>query len=104
MTVCFSGRAESSCHAVLSYSDQTDAVDLKHLQQMEASLAAAQRNVEQQLKPWLSDVEAQEAAQKRRLSGINTDIDNILADIENLKDILKSVPNGCFNTLPIENP
>lgn len=79
-------------------------MDLKRLQQMEASLAAAQRTVEQQLKPWLSDVEAQEAAQKRRLSGINTDIDNILADIENLKDILKSVPNGCFNTLPIENP
>lgn len=88
----------------MSYSDQTDAVDLTRLQQMEASLAAAQRNVEQQLKPWLSDVEAQEAAHKRRLFGINTDIDNILADIENLKEILKSVPNGCFNTLPIENP
>lgn len=79
-------------------------MDLERLQQMEASVAGAQSNVEQHLKPWLIDVEAQEAAQKRRLSAINTDIDNILADIENLKDILQSVPNGCFNTLPIENP
>ncbi|XP_029687372.1 laminin subunit gamma-2 isoform X2 [Takifugu rubripes] len=89
---------------LFSQLNQTDAVDLKRLQQVEASVDGAQRNVEQHLKPWLSDVEAQEAAQKRRLYGINTDIDNILADIENLKVILQSVPNGCFNTLPIENP
>lgn len=88
----------------MSYADQSDAVDPRRVQQMEASLAGAQRNVEQHLKPWLSRVEAHEAAQKRRLSALNTDIDNVLADIANLQDILDSVPSGCFNTLPIENP
>lgn len=88
----------------MSCSDQTDVVDQKRLQQMDDSLSSAERNVELHLRPWLRDVEVQEAAQKRRLFGINADIDNILADIENLNDILKSVPNGCFNTLPIENP
>lgn len=71
---------------------------------MEDSLASAQKKVEQRLRPWLREVEVQEAAHQRRLSAVNTDIDNILADIENLKDILASVPNGCFNTLPIEKP
>lgn len=71
---------------------------------MDDSLDSAQRKVEQDLRPWLRDVELQEAAHKRRLSAVNTDIDNVLADIENLKDILASVPHGCFNTLPIEKP
>lgn len=88
----------------LSFSDQTDGVDLERLERMERSLDVVETNVEQRLKPWLRDVAVQEAAHKRHLFGINTDIDNILADIENLKDILKSVPKGCFNTLPIENP
>lgn len=88
----------------LSCSDQTGVVDQEQLQQMEDTLSKTQRDVEQRLGPWLKKVEVQEADQKRRLHGINTDIDNILADIENLNQILVAIPKGCYNTAPIENP
>lgn len=88
----------------VSCSDQTGLVDQERLQQMDDSLASAQRKVEQHLRPWLREVELQEAAHQRRLSAVNSDIDQILADVENLKDILASVPNDCFNTSPIERP
>lgn len=78
-------------------------MDQEQLQQMEDSLSSAQKEVEQTLRPWLMGVEVQEAAHKRRLFGINSDIDNILADIDNLKDIYESIPDDCFNTSPIEN-
>lgn len=71
---------------------------------MEDTLIETQRDVEQRLGPWLREVEVQEAAQKRRLFDINTDIVNILADIENLNQILAAIPEGCYNTAPIENP
>lgn len=71
---------------------------------MDDSLANAQRKVEQHLRPWLREVELQEAAHKRRLSAVHADVDNVLVDIDNLKDILASVPEGCFNTPPIEKP
>lgn len=82
-------------------SDQPGAVDEKHLKQLEDSLAGAQRDVEA-LRPRLRDMEDQEAAQRRRLTGINLDIDTVLGDIANLEDILKAIPNGCFNSPPIE--
>ncbi|XP_069578926.1 laminin subunit gamma-2 [Brachyistius frenatus] len=89
---------------MLANMDQPGAVDEKYLKQLEDSLASAQRNVEGSLRPRLRDVEEQDAAQRRRLTGINLDIDTILADIANLEDILRAVPNGCYNSPPIEEP
>ncbi len=83
-------------------SDQNGAVDETLLRQLEDSLSDAQRDVEGRLRPRLRDMEEREAAQRRRLNGINLDIDTILRDIANLEDILKAVPNGCFNSPPIE--
>lgn len=71
---------------------------------MDASLSSAERTVEQRLRPWLREVELQEAAHRRHLSAVNADVDKVLADIKNLEDILKSIPEGCFNTSPIEKP
>lgn len=85
-------------------SDQTGLVDQGRLQQMEHLLASAEREVEQRLRPWLREAELQEDAHKRHLSAVTADMDAVLADIDNLKDILASVPEGCFNTLPIEKP
>eukprot|EP00064_Thunnus_orientalis_P023933 superscaffoldBa00009608_g24195 len=82
--------------------DKPGVVDESHLKQLEDSLANAQRDVEGRLRPRLRDMEDQEAAQRRRLLGINTDIDTILGDITNLEDILRAIPKGCYNSPPIE--
>lgn len=79
-------------------------MDQQRLQQMDESLAGVQTELEQRLRPRLRELEQQEAAQQRRLSAADADIRNVLADIQNLKDILASVPDGCFNTPPIERP
>uniref|UniRef100_G3NA51 Laminin, gamma 2 n=1 Tax=Gasterosteus aculeatus aculeatus TaxID=481459 RepID=G3NA51_GASAC len=83
-------------------SNQTGAVDETQLERLEKSVADARNDVDSRLGPRLRDMEEQEEAQRRRLSGINLDIDAILVDIENLEDILKAVPKGCFNSPPIE--
>ncbi|XP_034743237.1 laminin subunit gamma-2 isoform X1 [Etheostoma cragini] len=78
------------------------AVDEKQLKRLEDSVSGAQRDVEGRLRPRLRDMEAQEAAHRRRLANIDQDISMILGDIANLEDILLAIPNGCFNTPPIE--
>lgn len=77
-------------------------MDEERLEQLEASLSSTQAQMDQRLRPRLSDMEEQEATQRRRLTAINLDIDTILSDIANLEDILKAVPSGCFNSPPIE--
>ncbi|XP_053186882.1 laminin subunit gamma-2 [Scomber japonicus] len=89
---------------LLAMMNQPGVVDETRLKQLEDSLADAQRDVDDVLKPRLRDMEDQESAQRRRLSGINVDIDTIMADIANLEDILKTIPKGCFNSPPIEEP
>uniref|UniRef100_H3CD97 Laminin, gamma 2 n=1 Tax=Tetraodon nigroviridis TaxID=99883 RepID=H3CD97_TETNG len=91
-------------NGLLAQMNQTGLVDQGRLQQMEHLLASAEREVEQRLRPWLREAELQEDAHKRHLSAVTADMDAVLADIDNLKDILASVPEGCFNTLPIEKP
>ncbi|KAM7379867.1 hypothetical protein PAMP_005384 [Pampus punctatissimus] len=82
--------------------NQPGAVDESHVKKLEDSLADALKDVEVRLRPRLRDMEEQEAAQRRQLSRINLDINTILGDIANLEDILRAVPNGCFNSPPIE--
>ncbi|XP_070701477.1 laminin subunit gamma-2 [Pempheris klunzingeri] len=87
---------------LLANTNQPGTVDEERLQQLEDSVADAQREVEARLRPRLRDMEEQEAAQRRQLSGINLDIDTILGDIANLEDILRTIPKNCFNSPPIE--
>lgn len=87
---------------LLPSSDQTTVVDEEQVKQLEDSLDRAQKEVEDNLRPRLLDMEDQEAAQRRQLLRINLDIDSILADIANLDHILETIPKGCLNTPPIE--
>ncbi|XP_054452611.1 laminin subunit gamma-2 [Anoplopoma fimbria] len=89
---------------LLAKMNQTGAVDDTQLKQLEASVAGAQRDVEDSLKPRLRDMEDQEAAYRRRLTAINLDIANILKDIDNLKEIKKTIPRHCLNMPPLEQP
>ncbi|XP_041659922.1 laminin subunit gamma-2 [Cheilinus undulatus] len=84
--------------------DQTgSSVDETELKRLEDSMGTAKRDVEDRLKPRLRDMEVKENSYKRRLVGINQDIDNILKDIANLEDILKTIPVGCYNIAPKED-
>lgn len=95
---------KSGGHLFFLSSDQGGAVDERHLQRLEDSVAGAQRDVDERLRPWLRDMEEQEGAQRHQLSAVNHDIDAILGDIANLDAILATIPNGCFNSPPIEEP
>lgn len=77
-------------------------MDEGQLQQLEDSVAKAKRDVDQHLLPRLRDITDREVAYRRHLVGINNDIDGILRDIANLDDILMSIPDGCYNSPPIE--
>ncbi|KAG7273402.1 hypothetical protein CRUP_037464 [Coryphaenoides rupestris] len=87
---------------LLNLIGQPDSVNEERIVELERSLAEARNHVNQNLKPRLQDMEEQEAAQRRLLGGLNTDIDSILYDITNLHNILNSVPKGCYNIPPIE--
>ncbi|KAM9349467.1 laminin subunit gamma-2 [Symphorus nematophorus] len=96
------GKTLQDINNLLANMNQPGAVDEDRLKQLEVDLAGVQREVEGNLRPRLRDMEQQEAAQRRRLNGINIDIDTILGDIANLEDILRAVPKGCYNSPPIE--
>lgn len=79
-------------------------VDEERLGELEQSITSARGQVNLQLQPRLQDLEEKEASQRTRLTGLNLDIDMILDDIRNLEDIHSNIPNGCFNSPPIERP
>ncbi|KAF3857613.1 hypothetical protein F7725_010814 [Dissostichus mawsoni] len=89
-------------NALLAKMDQSTPVDETQLRALEVALEGAQQEVQGRLRPRLRDMEAGEEAYRRRLSGINRDIDSITNDITNLKVILAAVPSGCYNSPPIE--
>ncbi|XP_029971712.1 laminin subunit gamma-2 [Salarias fasciatus] len=96
------GKTLQNINNMLANMNKPGTVDEARLKQLEDSLANAQRDVEGSLRPRLASMNEKEAAQRRRLRAMNLDIDNILVDISNLEDILKSIPKGCFNSPPIE--
>ncbi|KAF7653122.1 hypothetical protein LDENG_00087160 [Lucifuga dentata] len=98
------GKTLRDINKLLGAIGQSGSVDEQQLSELEESVADAHRKVNQWLKPQLRDMEEQEDAHRRRLNNINLDIDNILKDIANLEDILRSIPVGCFNSPPIEDP
>ncbi|XP_008432897.1 laminin subunit gamma-2 isoform X2 [Poecilia reticulata] len=81
-----------------------DVVDEEQLRRLEEALGRAEAEVLVRLRPRLNDMEDEEEAHRRRLTAINADIDSILRDIANLEDIRDSIPAGCYNTPPIEEP
>lgn len=96
------GQTLRDVSTLLANINQGGTVDEGRLQQLEDSVADAQRDVDQDLRPRLRDMEEREAAQRRHLGIINHDIDGILRDIANLDDILAAIPKGCYNSPPIE--
>ncbi|KAK9538314.1 hypothetical protein VZT92_003497 [Zoarces viviparus] len=98
------GQTLRDISSLLANTNQTGAVDETQLKSLEDSVAGAQRDVEDVLRPRLRDMEQQEAVLSRRVTGINLDIEAIMRDIRNLEDIVNTVPKGCYNRPPKEKP
>uniref|UniRef100_A0A8C1ZXJ0 Laminin, gamma 2 n=1 Tax=Cyprinus carpio TaxID=7962 RepID=A0A8C1ZXJ0_CYPCA len=71
---------------------------------LENAITESRSRVEKELRPKLRELEKKEAQQRDTIAGMISDIDTILADIANLEEIRKSIPNGCYNIPPIERP
>uniref|UniRef100_A0A8C1ZXL0 Laminin, gamma 2 n=1 Tax=Cyprinus carpio TaxID=7962 RepID=A0A8C1ZXL0_CYPCA len=79
-------------------------VDDTRLVELENAITESRSRVEKELRPKLRELEKKEAQQRDTIAGMISDIDTILADIANLEEIRKSIPNGCYNIPPIERP
>ncbi|XP_029381415.1 laminin subunit gamma-2 isoform X1 [Echeneis naucrates] len=96
------GKTLQNINSLLANMNQPGVVDEGRVKQLEDMMANAQSDVNGVLTPRLRDMEQREAAMRRQLTGINSDIDTILGDIANLEDILRTIPSGCYNSPPIE--
>lgn len=83
--------------------DQPGTVDEEALNTLELNLSKA-KTKSSQLKQQLSELEKTSSMQKLRIQMLERSISEILADIENLEEIRKNLPPGCYNTKPIERP
>ncbi|XP_072298019.1 laminin subunit gamma-2 [Eucyclogobius newberryi] len=80
----------------------SEPLDLDRLELLESTLGAAQVDINQGLGPRLEQMKQKEQAHKRYLRSLDLDLSTILRDIDNIKDILDSVPQGCYNNAPLE--
>uniref|UniRef100_A0A8C2ETD6 Laminin, gamma 2 n=1 Tax=Cyprinus carpio TaxID=7962 RepID=A0A8C2ETD6_CYPCA len=90
--------------AVLNDPRTPGTVDDTRLVELENAITESRSRVEKELRPKLRELEKKEAQQRDTIAGMISDIDTILADIANLEEIRKSIPNGCYNIPPIERP
>ncbi|NWH62338.1 LAMC2 protein, partial [Geococcyx californianus] len=88
---------------LLRLMNQPGAVDEDGLEQLEKNFSKAKTRTSQ-LKGEMLELEQIAKLQKARVRTLESSIDKILADIKNLEDIQKSLPQGCYNTKAIELP
>ncbi|KAL4656078.1 laminin subunit gamma-2-like [Arapaima gigas] len=90
--------------SLLDLFDQPGIVDEKKLSQLETSIADIRNIVNKELVPRMEVLEEMENRQRMGATILNVDIDNIQRDIQNLKEISGTIPEGCYNLPPIERP
>lgn len=83
--------------------DQPGAVDEDGLKQLEMNFTKAKTR-SSQLEEEMLELEQTAILQKARVRTLESNIDEILADIKNLEDIQRNLPPGCYNTKAIELP
>ncbi|XP_025061969.1 laminin subunit gamma-2 isoform X2 [Alligator sinensis] len=93
----------TSLEDLLYLINQPGTVDEEALNTLELNLSKA-KTKSSQLKQQLSELEKTSSMQKLRIQMLERSISEILADIENLEEIRKNLPPGCYNTKPIERP
>ncbi|NXN29400.1 LAMC2 protein, partial [Nycticryphes semicollaris] len=93
----------SALEELLHLMNQPGAVDEESLKQLEMNFSKAKAR-SKQLKDKVLELEKTAWMQNNHTKKLERRIDEILADIENLEDIQRSFPPGCYNTKAIELP
>ncbi|KAM9009328.1 laminin subunit gamma-2 [Ara ararauna] len=93
----------SALEELLHLMNQPGAVDEDGLKQLEMNFSKAKTR-SNQLKDEMLKLEQTAMLQKARVRTLESNIDEILADIKNLEDIQRNLPPGCYNTKAIELP
>ncbi|XP_024124421.1 laminin subunit gamma-1 [Oryzias melastigma] len=82
-----------------------DKVDLSKLNDIEESLKKAKEKMrDSKLDEKLKELNAVASSQNNMIDSYDQQIREIRADIDNLIDIKKTLPEGCFNTPSLERP
>lgn len=91
--------------ALLDQLGNIDKVDLSKLNQIDESLKRAKTKMtDSDLDNKLKELNSVAQSQEDMISDYDRQIGQIKADILNLEDIKKTLPDGCFNTPSIEKP
>ncbi|KAK2860991.1 hypothetical protein Q7C36_005157 [Tachysurus vachellii] len=98
------GDALKNINNLLGLLGTPTAIDEKKVTDLENAIASNRRRVETELRPRLRELEDKEAKQRAAIARMINDIDTILSDIDNLEHIQRTIPDGCFNSPPIERP
>lgn len=98
------GNTMLAINNLLGLFGQPGSVDESRLKELEKSMGDIRNTVTKQLKPQLQELGEKEARQRGLISQMDSDIDRILEDIKNLEEIYATIPNACFNLLPVERP
>ncbi|XP_007935855.1 laminin subunit gamma-2 [Orycteropus afer afer] len=87
---------------ILHLIDQPGGVDEEGLILLEQKLFRAKSQINNQLRPLVSELEERAQRQRDHLRFLETSIDGILADVKNLENIRDNLPPGCYNTQALE--
>ncbi|XP_046539018.1 laminin subunit gamma-2 [Equus quagga] len=87
---------------ILHLIDQPGSVDEERLILLEQKLFRAKTQINSQLRTLMSELEERARRQKGHLRLLETSIDGILADVQNLENIRDNLPPGCYNTQALE--
>uniref|UniRef100_A0A4W3JXR0 Laminin subunit gamma 1 n=1 Tax=Callorhinchus milii TaxID=7868 RepID=A0A4W3JXR0_CALMI len=84
---------------------QLDNVDVSKLKEIEETLNKAKDQMKNSdLEQKLEDLDKAAKEQENAINAYGQDIIDIIKDIENLDDIKKTLPPGCYNTQSLETP
>lgn len=82
-----------------------DKIDLSKLNEIEESLKSAKgKMASSELDKKLMELNEVARTQEEMINDYDRQIDEIRADIDNLNDIKRTLPSGCFNTASLEKP
>lgn len=82
-----------------------DKVDLSKLEQIDGSLKQAKEKMNSsELDKKLKELDDVAKTQEEMINDYDRQISEIRADIKNLDDIKRTLPDGCFNTPALERP
>uniref|UniRef100_A0AAY5EE43 Laminin subunit gamma-1 n=1 Tax=Electrophorus electricus TaxID=8005 RepID=A0AAY5EE43_ELEEL len=95
----------SAINDLLGQLGNIDKVDLSKLDQIDSSLKQAKDKMAgSNLDKKLKELNEMAKSQEDMISGYDQQIREIRKDIDNLNDIKKTLPDGCFNTPSLERP